>query len=77
MLKEDNIRLTIDPNCVKVLNGLSKHVYKEGTRQPEKDSGLDHFNDALGYMVNHLFTLNLRPQTNHNAGVHGNIRRTL
>ena len=77
VLKHDNNRLTIDPKCVKVINGLSKHVYKEGTRQPEKDSGLDHFNDALGYMVNHLFPLNLRPQTNHYAGVQGKIKRSL
>lgn len=77
VLKQDNIRLTIDPKCVKVINGLSKHVYKEGTRQPEKDSGLDHFNDALGYMVNHLFPINQKPQTNHYAGVHGKVKRSL
>jgi hypothetical protein len=76
VLKEDNIRLTIDPNCVKVINGLSKHVYKEGTRQPEKDSGLDHFNDALGYMVNHLFPLNIRPRTNHLNPLGQKARRT-
>jgi len=77
VLKEDNIRLTIDPKCVKVINGLSKHVYKEGTRQPEKDSGLDHFNDALGYMINHLFPLHQKPTTNHLAGMHGKIKRSL
>lgn len=53
VLKADNIRLTIDPKCVKVINGLRKHTYKEGTRQPEKDGATDfsHFNDALGYMI--------------------------
>jgi len=51
--KQDNIRLTIDPKCVKVINGLRKHTYKEGTRQPEKDGATDfsHFNDALGYLI--------------------------
>ena len=77
VMKHDNIRLTIDPKCVKVINGLSKHVYKEGTRQPEKDSGLDHFNDALGYMVNHLFPLNLKPRTSHEFPIGQRIQRTL
>ena len=54
-LKKDNIRLTIDPKCAKVINGLRKHTYKEGTRQPDKNSGYDHFNDALGYLVNHVY----------------------
>ncbi len=53
VLKADNIRLTIDPKCSKIINGLRKHTYKEGTRQPEKDGATDfsHFNDALGYMI--------------------------
>jgi len=51
--KQDNIRLTIDPKCAKVINGLRKHTYKEGTRQPEKDGAVDfsHFNDAAGYLI--------------------------
>jgi len=52
---DGNTRLTIDPKCVKLINALRKHVYSEGTRQPEKNSGLDHLNDALGYMVNNLY----------------------
>ncbi len=50
-------RFTIDPKCTKVINGLRKHTYKEGTRQPDKQSGLDHFNDALGYMINNLYPI--------------------
>lgn len=57
VLKADNLRLTISPKCVKVIDGLRKHTYKESTRQPDKNSGFDHFNDALGYAVNHLFAL--------------------
>jgi hypothetical protein len=59
VLKADNIRLTIEPKCVKVMNGLRKHVYKEGTRQPEKDGAHDfsHFNDAVGYLVNNIYPL--------------------
>ena len=56
VLKEDNTRLTIAPNCKKVIDGLRKHVYKEGTRQPEKGE-YDHFNDALGYLINNQYPL--------------------
>ena len=57
--KADNVRLTIDPKCVKIIKGLRSHTYKEGTRQPTKDGANDysHFNDAIGYMVNHLYPL--------------------
>ena len=45
-------KLMIDPKCKTLINGLTKHVYREGTRQPEKDGAKDfsHINDALGYM---------------------------
>lgn len=54
--KADNMRLTISPKCVKVIKCLRSHTYKEGTRQPTKGEH-DHFNDALGYMVNNLYPL--------------------
>ena len=64
-------RLTISPKCRKIIECLRKHTYKEGTRQPDKGQH-DHFNDALGYMVNHLYPLNvIRPQ-----GVNSGRRRT-
>ena len=47
------IRLTVDPKCRKLLDSIRKHTYKEHTRIPAKDTGYDHFNDALGYLVNH------------------------
>ena len=50
---DGTIRLTIDPKCRKLLDCIRKHTYKENTRQPAKDTGFDHFNDALGYLVNH------------------------
>jgi len=56
-------KLTIAPKCSKMINALRKHVYNEGTRQPEKNSGLDHLNDALGYMVNHLYPLRVAVQS--------------
>jgi RecJ-like exonuclease len=52
-------KLTISPKCTKLINALRKHTYKEGTRQPEKDTGLDHFCDALGYLVNNLYPVRI------------------
>lgn len=48
-------RLFIDPKCKYTIEGLERQTYKEGTSQPDKDSGYDHMNDALGYMVDYLF----------------------
>jgi hypothetical protein len=43
------------PKCKYTIEGLERHTYKEGTVQPDKDSGYDHMMDALGYMVDYLF----------------------
>lgn len=37
------------------IEGLERQTYKEGTSQPDKESGYDHMMDALGYMVDYLF----------------------
>jgi hypothetical protein len=47
--------LIIDPKCKYTIEGLERQTYKEGTSQPDKDSGYDHLNDSLGYMVDYLF----------------------
>lgn len=47
--------LFIHPKCKYTIEGLERHTYKEGTTQPDKDSGYDHMMDALGYMVDYLF----------------------
>jgi hypothetical protein len=49
--------LYIDPKCKYLIECLEKHVYKEGTSIPDKDSGFDHMNDALRYMVDFLFPI--------------------
>ena len=36
---------------------MIKHTYKEGTRQPDKDNGLDHLGDSLGYAVYQNFAV--------------------
>ena len=48
-------QLFIHPKCKYTIEGLERHTYKEGTTQPDKDSGYDHMMDALGYMVDYLF----------------------
>jgi phage terminase large subunit len=51
-------RLLFDPKCKYTIEGLERHTYKEGTSQPDKESGYDHMMDALGYMVDYLFPVN-------------------
>lgn len=48
-------RLFIDPKCKYTIEGLERQTYKAGTSQPDKDSGYDHQNDALGYLVDYIF----------------------
>jgi hypothetical protein len=47
--------LYITKNCKYTIEALERQVYKEGTTQPDKESGYDHMNDALGYLVDYLF----------------------
>ena len=47
--------LFINPSCKYVIECLEKQTYKEGTSIPDKESGFDHMNDALRYMVDYLF----------------------
>ena len=49
--------LSVSPRCKYTIEGLERQTYKEGTSQPDKDSGYDHMNDALGYMIDYLFPI--------------------
>ena len=49
--------LFLHPKSKYTIEGLERHTYKEGTTQPDKDSGYDHMMDALGYMVDYLWPL--------------------
>jgi hypothetical protein len=51
------VRLVVEPRCKRIIEGLERQVYKEGSQQPDKDSGYDHWNDALGYMVHFRYPL--------------------
>jgi phage terminase large subunit len=53
--------LVIDPKCKYAIECLEKQTYKEGTSIPDKDSGFDHMNDALRYMVDFLYPIR-RPE---------------
>ena len=48
---DGTVKLTIDPKCKHLLKCISSQTYKLGTQVPDKSSGTDHFNDALGYLV--------------------------
>jgi len=49
--------LIFDPKCKQTIKSLERQTYKEGTNQPDKDSGYDHMNDALGYLVDFLYPI--------------------
>ena len=58
LMSADGVRhLIIDPKCKQVIRSLERQTYKEGTSQPDKDSGFDHMNDALGYLVDLLYPI--------------------
>jgi hypothetical protein len=50
-----DINLTFAPTVKNTIEGLERQTYKAGSTTPDKDSGYDHMNDALGYMVDYLF----------------------
>lgn len=54
---QGEIRLTIDPGCVRLRECLIKHTYKPNTRIPDKDSGFDHLTDSLRYLVFKTFPI--------------------
>jgi hypothetical protein len=47
--------LFVSPSCKYTIEGLERQTYKEGSSQPDKDSGYDHMMDALGYMTDYMF----------------------
>ena len=56
---EGERRLMVHPRCKNVIKSMKNLTYKEGVDDfiPDKDSGLDHHADGLGYMI--LSALNL------------------
>lgn len=50
-------KLIIDPKCKSLMNCLHKLSYREGTNEQDKNSGLDHLTDALGYCTEYLYPI--------------------
>jgi len=57
------VHLTFEPKLRHTIESLEKYTYKEGTVQPDKDSGYDHIFDALSYMVAYLYPIRKRVDT--------------
>jgi hypothetical protein len=55
--------LFIHPKCKNTIDSLQRLTYKEGTNQVDKDSGLDHMADAVGYLVDYLFPIKVIHET--------------
>jgi len=49
----------VDPRCKSLIKCLDRHNYKEGTTIPDKTTGYDHLADAMRYLVDYLFPVNL------------------
>lgn len=47
--------LFVTKRCKYTIEALERQTYKEGTTQPDKESGYDHMNDALGYMIDYIW----------------------
>ena len=44
-------------SCKNVIKSIERQIYKEGSHIPDKDSGFDHFNDALGYLIEYNYPI--------------------
>lgn len=49
-----------DPKCKHTIDSLQRLCYKENSVQIDKDSGLDHQSDCVGYLVDFLWPLKTR-----------------
>lgn len=58
-----NTKLYLNPDAKSCIMSLEGHTFREGTRIPDKTSGLDHMADALGYLVVAFFGLSMRGRT--------------
>lgn len=51
--------IMIHPKCKSLITAMERHIYKEGTSQPEKNGSRDysHISDALGYATSFLYPI--------------------
>lgn len=73
-LKSSNneIKLYINKRAKRLIECLEKQSYKGDTRQPDKESGYDHLNDALGYLTVYHFPIQ-RPVKEDTTSVFGHF----
>ncbi len=55
--KNGRRHIFINPRCVNVRKTMEQHRYKPGTNTPDKESGVDHMDDALGYWIEYEFPI--------------------
>ena len=73
---DGDAKLLISPKCKTLINCLIKQEYKEGTQVPDKDSGYDHLNDALGYGIEFIYPIRTQVEPLTNAQLSGWESRT-
>lgn len=54
---DGKVRLLIDPLCKHLIQSLEQTIYKAGCRDVDKDAGVEHSGDALGYCIQYQFPL--------------------
>lgn len=50
-------RLFVDPKCKYLIESVEQTIYKEGSRDIDKDASIEHASDALGYPVEFMFPI--------------------
>lgn len=57
MLKsaDGQTRLFIHPKCKGIISSLEQTIYKQGTREIDKNASVEHSADALGYCIHYQF----------------------
>jgi hypothetical protein len=53
------VGLYVDAGCKYAIETFEKYTYKEGTSQPDKQSGFDHLADAIRYAIDYLAPIRL------------------
>jgi hypothetical protein len=48
---DGTVRLRIDAHCKYVINAFEQTIYKKGSRDVDKDAGVEHSADAAGYCI--------------------------
>lgn len=54
---DGTVRMRVDPTCVRLIESLEQTIYKEGTREIDKDADIEHMSDALGYPIEYEFPI--------------------